>query len=70
VIGMMAYIPDSPTGFTDAATVLPAQIFTWAGESIRAYEERTAAAILVLVTILLSMNAFAIWLRKRFETRW
>lgn len=70
VIGMMAYIPDSPTSFTDAATVLPAQIFTWAGESIRAYEERTAAAILVLVTILLSMNAFAIWLRKRFETRW
>ena len=70
VIGMMAYIPDTPTGFTEAATVLPAQIFTWAGESIRAYEERTAAAILVLVTILLSMNAFAIWLRKRFETRW
>jgi phosphate transport system permease protein len=70
VIGMMAYIPDTPTGITEAATVLPAQIFTWAGESIRAYEERTAAAILVLVTILLSMNAFAIWLRKRFETRW
>ena len=70
VIGMMAYIPDTPTGITEAATVLPAQIFTWAGESIRAYEERTAAAILVLVAILLSMNAFAIWLRKRFETRW
>jgi phosphate transport system permease protein len=70
VIGMMAYIPDTPTGFTEAATVLPAQIFTWAGESIRAYEERTALAILVLVSILLSMNSFAIWLRKRFETRW
>ena len=70
VIGMMAYIPDTPTGITEAATVLPAQIFTWAGESIRAYEERTAAAILVLVGILLSMNAFAIWLRKQFETRW
>lgn len=70
VIGMMAYIPDTPGGFTEAATVLPAQIFTWAGESIRAYEERTAAAILVLVSILLSMNSFAIWLRKRFETRW
>ncbi len=70
VIGMMAYIPDAPSSFTEAATVLPAQIFTWAGESIRAYEERTAAAILILVTVLLSMNAFAIWLRKRFEIRW
>ncbi len=70
IVGMMAYIPDSPTGFTEAATVLPAQIFTWAGESIRAYEERTAAAILVLLSILLSMNSLAVWLRKRFETRW
>jgi len=70
IVGMMAYIPDSPGSFTEAATVLPAQIFTWAGESIRAYEERTAAAILVLLSILLSMNSLAIWLRKRFETRW
>ncbi|MDX8383667.1 MAG: phosphate ABC transporter permease PstA, partial [Ghiorsea sp.] len=70
IVGMMAYIPDTPTSFTEAATVLPAQIFTWAGESIRAYEERTAAAILVLLSILLSMNSFAVWLRKRFEVRW
>ncbi|MDQ6977483.1 MAG: phosphate ABC transporter permease PstA [Ghiorsea sp.] len=70
IIGMMAYIPDTPTGFTEVATVLPAQIFTWAGESIRAYEERTAAAILVLLSLLLSMNSLAVWLRKRFETRW
>lgn len=70
IVGMMAYIPDAPATFTEAATVLPAQIFTWAGESIRAYEERTAAAILVLLSVLLSMNSLAIWLRKRFETRW
>jgi len=70
IVGMMAYIPDTPTSFTEAATVLPAQIFTWAGESIRAYEERTAAAILVLLSILLSMNSLAVWLRKRFEVRW
>jgi len=70
IIGMMAYIPDTPTGFTEVATVLPAQIFTWAGESIRAYEERTAAAILVLLSVLLSMNSLAVWLRKKFEVRW
>ncbi|OIQ00485.1 MAG: phosphate ABC transporter, permease protein PstA [Zetaproteobacteria bacterium CG2_30_46_52] len=70
IIGMMAYIPDTPTGFTEVATVLPAQIFTWAGESIRAYEERTAAAIMVLLAVLLSMNSLAVWLRKKFEVRW
>lgn len=70
IVGMMAYIPDVPTGVTQVATVLPAQIYTWAGESIRAYEERTAAAILVLLAILLSMNSLAVWLRKKFETRW
>ncbi|MBF0281162.1 MAG: phosphate ABC transporter permease PstA [Zetaproteobacteria bacterium] len=70
IIGMMAYVPDSPGGFLDAATVLPAQIYTWTGESIRAYSERAAAGILVLLAILLSLNGLAVWLRKRFETRW
>jgi len=70
IIGMMAYIPDAPTSVTQAATVLPAQIFTWAGEPIRAFAERTAAAILVLLVVLLTLNAVAVWLRKRFETKW
>lgn len=70
IIGMMAYIPDAPGSFTDAATVLPAQIFTWAGMPERAYVERTAAGILVLLAALLTMNAAAIFLRRRFERRW
>lgn len=70
VIGLMAYIPNSPENFLDAATVLPAQIYTWAAESIRAYEERTAAAILVLLIILLGLNAIAVYLRKHFERVW
>ncbi len=70
IIGMIAYIPEAPGGFADAATVLPAQIFTWAGMPERAYVERTAAAILVLLAVLLSLNATAIYLRRRFERRW
>ncbi len=70
IVGMIAYIPDEPTNVLEAATVLPAQIFTWAGEPLRAYAERTAAGILVLLVVLLSLNGFAIWLRRRFERSW
>jgi len=70
IVGMMAYVPDAPGNILEAATVLPAQIYTWAGESIRAYEERTAAAILVLLSVLLSLNTMAVYLRKHFEKRW
>ncbi|MDQ6979738.1 MAG: phosphate ABC transporter permease PstA [Mariprofundaceae bacterium] len=70
IIGMMAYIPDAPNSALQAATVLPAQIYTWSSESLRAFEERTAAGILVLLVVLLSLNGVAVWLRKRSEQTW
>lgn len=70
IVGMIAYIPDAPDSITSAATVLPAQIFTWAGMPERAYVERTAAGILVLLGLLISLNAIAVYLRHRFERRW
>ncbi|KTG16887.1 MULTISPECIES: phosphate ABC transporter permease PstA [unclassified Guyparkeria] len=70
IIGMIAYIPDAPGSFTQAATVLPAQIFTWAGMPESAYVERTAAGIIVLLSVLITLNATAVYLRKKFEHRW
>ena len=70
IVGMIAFVPDAATSFTDSATVLPAQIFTWAGMPEKAYLERTAAAIIVLLALLLSLNAVAIYLRKKFERKW
>jgi len=70
LIGMIAYIPDAPSAITGAATVLPAQIFTWAGMPEQAYESRTAAAILILLGVLIALNATAVYLRKKFERRW
>ncbi|MDX8376663.1 MAG: phosphate ABC transporter permease PstA [Mariprofundales bacterium] len=70
IIGMMAYIPESPSSITQASTVLPAQIYTWASESIRAYSELTAAGVLVLLIIMLMLNGVAIWLRQRAEQSW
>jgi phosphate transport system permease protein len=50
MIGMVAFIVDIPSGFTDpSATVLPVQIFLWADSPERAFVERTSAAIMVLL---------------------
>jgi len=70
IVGMIAFVPDAPSGITDSATVLPAQIYTWSSAALRPYAERTAAAILVLLTVLILLNATAVFLRKRYERRW
>lgn len=70
MIGMIAFIVDVPQGFTDAATVLPVQIFLWADSPERAFVERTSAAIMVLLAFLILMNLTAVLLRRRFERRW
>ena len=70
LIGMIAFIVDVPGGATDAATVLPVQIFLWSDLPEVGFQAKTAAAILVLLAFLLVMNGAAIVLRKRFERRW
>ena len=70
MIGMVAFIVDVPHGFNDPATVLPVQIYLWADSPERAFVERTSAAIMVLLLLLLTMNAAAIFLRNKFERRW
>jgi phosphate transport system permease protein len=70
IVGMIAFIPDAPGSIFDAATVMPAQIFTFAGRPEMAYIERTSAAILVLLSVLISLNAAAVYLRHKFEIKW
>lgn len=70
LIGMVAFIVEIPEGFFDSATVLPVQVFLWAGSPELAFIERASAAIMVLLAFLMSMNGLAIWLRKRLERRW
>ena len=70
MIGMIAFIPDTPIAITDPATALPAQIFMWADHPERAFVERTSAAILILLSFLIVMNAAAIYIRHKFEKKW
>ncbi len=70
LIGMVAFIVDVPSGLFDSATVLPVQIYLWASSSEQGFVELASAGIMVLLTFMISMNALAIWLRKRLERRW
>jgi len=70
MIGMVAFVVDVPRGLTDAATVLPVQIYLWADAPERGFVEKTSGAIIILLVFLMTMNLVAILLRKRFEQRW
>ena len=70
MIGMVAFIVDVPQSFVDPSTVLPIQVFLWADSPERGFLEKTSAAILVLIGFLIVMNAFAIYMRKKFEKKW
>ncbi|MGF2686606.1 phosphate ABC transporter permease PstA [Marinobacter sp. DUT-3] len=70
LIGMVAFIVEVPDGFFSSATVLPVQIYLWASSSEQGFVELASAGIMVLLAFMISMNALAIWLRKRLERRW
>ncbi|BBF94266.1 phosphate ABC transporter permease PstA [Blastochloris tepida] len=70
MIGMVAFIVEVPGGITDAATVLPVQIYLWSDLPEIGFQAKTAAAIIVLLAFLFVMNGAAIVMRRRFERRW
>ena len=69
LIGMRAFIAAPPGGLTEPGTVLPVQIFLWSDQVGHGFVDKTSAAILVLLALLLSLNGVAVWLRDRLERR-
>ncbi len=70
MIGMVAFIVETPQSVFDPSTALPVQIYLWTDSPERAFSELTAAAIIVLLLFLISMNLLAVLMRKKFERRW
>ena len=62
----LTFIPISPL---DRFTVLPIQIFNWVSRPQADFQHLAAAGIIVLLVVLLSMNAAAIFLRNRYQKR-
>jgi len=68
-IGAVTFVTFAPDSIWSPFTVLPIQIFNWVSRPQAAFHANAAAGIIVLVALLLTMNAVAIWLRDRYQRR-
>jgi phosphate transport system permease protein len=69
LIGALQYVAFDPT-ILGAFTALPVQIYTWVKLPDPEFQTLAAGAIIVLLGIVLTMNALAIFLRSRFRQNW
>lgn len=69
LVGALTYVAFNPS-LLDQFTVLPIQIFQWTSRPQEEFKVLAAAAIVVLLAILLTLNAVAIWVRNRYQKRW
>lgn len=65
VIGASTFIAVDPEGPFSRFTTLPVQIYQWTARPQPEFRHLAAAAILVLLFLLLTLNATAVWLRHR-----
>jgi phosphate transport system permease protein len=68
-IGALTFVAFAPDSIWSPFTVLPIQIFNWVSRPQREFQVNAAAGILVLLALLLTMNAAAIWLRDRYQKK-
>ena len=68
-IGAVTFVTFAPDSVWSTFTVLPIQIFNWVSRPQVEFQANAAAAIIVLLVLLLTMNAGAIWLRDRFQKK-
>jgi phosphate transport system permease protein len=68
-MGALTYVSFLPSSIWSSFTVLPIQIFNWVSRPQLDFHANAAAGILVLMTLLLTMNAVAIWLRDRYQRK-
>jgi len=68
-IGALTFVAFAPDSIWSPFTVLPIQIFNWVSRPQVAFQANAAAGILVLLALLLTMNAAAIWLRDRYQKK-
>ena len=70
LIGALAFVPFVPKGPLDEFTVIPIQIFTWVSKPQAGFQQVAAAASIVLLIALLTLNAVAILLRNKYMKRY
>lgn len=69
IVGASTYITFDPDGVFSKFTTLPIQIYQWTSRPQAEFRNIAAAAIIVLMTMLLALNATAVLLRNRYTRR-
>lgn len=67
MIGAWAFSPFDPGSITDDFTVLPIQVYEWTLRPGERFKEEAAAAIIVAMVFILSLNLVAVLIRERFR---
>jgi phosphate transport system permease protein len=69
MVGAITYVAFNPS-LMGAYTALPVQIYNWTRQPDTDFQTLAAAGAIVLLVIVLSMNAVAIFLRNRYRKQW
>ena len=69
VVGALSYVAYTPSTMMDEFTVLPIQIYNWAGRPQVEFHKLAASGIIVLLALMLTMNLTAILIRNRKQKR-
>ena len=69
LVGGLAYVAFTPEGPMDEFTALPLMIYNWAERPVEEFHQLAAAGIIVLLGVLLTTNALAIYFRNRMSRK-
>ncbi len=67
VIAGIVFIRFTPGHLMDEFTAMPLQIYDWASRPQEGFHEVAAAGIIVLLAVLLSFNAIAVFIRQKLQ---
>jgi phosphate transport system permease protein len=70
LLGALVFIPYDPNTLLSGFTTMPIQVFGWTSAPQEEFKALAAATSMLLLVILLSMNALAIYIRNKFAKRW
>jgi len=70
LLGALVFITYDPNTLFSGFTTMPIQVFGWTSAPQEEFKALAAATSMLLLVILLSMNALAIYIRNKFAKRW
>ncbi|OGX80209.1 phosphate ABC transporter, permease protein PstA [Exiguobacterium sp. SH31] len=69
MIGAATFISTTPSNVFSDFTALPIQIYSWTSRPQAEFQNIAAAGIIVLMTLLITMNSAAIYIRNKYTNR-